>query len=457
METSDTLSSSSSSFMRSVLSAHPVVCYAIANSLFQAGWASVQVSHMAMVPEMTTLLSERCFFNSIRYAVTVGTSITIYLLVFLFSASASNKSSSSLSDSKNNKTVDTDNTTNHDADLLLKLQKISYIVLLAGALMGLAFIVMVSETSQKNKERNNIDTPQPTTETTPQSTTSTNDDAISTLYGGDPMNVSTRRQSIRCSNYYSDSRGKAPTPTPTPTPKTLGDWLWRTSGFAGVTANYALSRLCGNILQLYLPFFVLQAMPWDTSAVATVPLMAYVGMIASSIVAPRVSAVVKDAAWLCGGATVIIALGSALLLFGFDSTSNSTNTTNMSVVYLSSTILGFGCAQLMVTSQTQVGELVGNDANGGIVFGLASLCDKFSTGVVIYLVQRFVESLSSSSSTSSSSSVGDNNNDNHNDAGTVSLKDLYQYTAAGGPIVCALLACLALWTVPMSIRDRDHN
>mmetsp|Transcript_47993 Transcript_47993/g.55389 ORF Transcript_47993/g.55389 Transcript_47993/m.55389 type:complete len:293 (-) Transcript_47993:156-1034(-) len=246
-------------------------------------------------------------------------------------------------------------------------------------------------------------------------------------------------------------------PTPTPTPKTLGDWLWRTSGFAGVTANYALSRLCGNILQLYLPFFVLQAMPWDTSAVATVPLMAYVGMIVSSVVAPRVSAVVKDAAWLCGGATVIIALGSALLLFGFDSTSNSTNTTNMSVVYLSSTILGFGCAQLMVTSQTQVGELVGNDANGGIVFGLASLCDKFSTGVVIYLVQRFVESLSSSSSTSSSSSVGDNNNDNHNDAGTVSLKDLYQYTAAGGPIVCALLACLALWTVPMSIRDRDHN
>jgi len=200
-------------------------------------------------------------------------------------------------------------------------------------------------------------------------------------------------------------------------------------------------------------------MTWDTSAVATVPLMAYVGMIASSIVAPRVSAMVKDAAWLCVGATLIIAIGSTLLLFGFDSSSSNnsnhsnSNTTNNYVVFLSSTLLGFGCAQLMVTSQTQVGELVGDDANGGIVFGLASLCDKFSTGVVIYFVQRFVENLSSSSS----SGNNDNDDNDSNNNNVVSLGDIYQYTAAGGPIICAILACLSLWTVPISIRNRYHN
>mmetsp|Transcript_21783 Transcript_21783/g.26649 ORF Transcript_21783/g.26649 Transcript_21783/m.26649 type:complete len:637 (-) Transcript_21783:429-2339(-) len=443
-------SSSSSSFIMGLLSHHRVICYAIANSLFQAGWASVQVAHMAMVPEMTSILSERCFLNSIRYAVTIATSITIYILVYLFSAS----------DNDNDHTSTTTSSQQQHQDLLLKLQKISYIVLLAGALMGIAFVVMVNETSQKNKKKNNNAGSKITSTTTSSSAdktthkvdTNNNDDVAIVGYGsdgGDQMNISTHSNSIR-----SCDRDRGQTTQP-PQPKSLGDWLLRTPGFAGVTANYALSRLCGNVIQLYLPFFVLQSMPWDTSAVATVPLMAYVGMIASSVVAPRVSTMVKDAAWLCLGATLIIAIGSALLLFGFDSSSSnnniiSNNTTNTYVVFLSSTILGFGCAQLMVTGQTQVGELVGNDTNGGIVFGLASLCDKFSTGVVIYFVQRFVESISSSSSLS-----GDNINDSNNN-NVVSLGGMYQYTAAGGPIICAVLACLSLWTVPISIRDRRH-
>ena len=449
-------SSSSSSFIMGLLSHHRVICYAIANSLFQAGWASVQVAHMSMVPEMTSILSERCFLNSIRYAVTVATSITIYILVYLISASDNDNNN----DNDHTSTTTSSQQQQHQ-DLLLKLQKISYIVLLAGALMGIAFVVMVNETPQKHKKKNNNAGSKITSTTTSSSAdktthkvdTNNNNDVAIVGYGsdgGDQMNISSYSNSIRSRDC--DRGGQTTQP---PQPKSLGDWLLRTPGFAGVTANYALSRLCGNVIQLYLPFFVLQSMPWDTSAVATVPLMAYVGMIASSVVAPRVSTMVKDAAWLCLGATFIIAIGSALLLFGFDSSSSSNNsisnnTTNTYVVFLSSTFLGFGCAQLMVTSQTQVGELVGNDTNGGIVFGLASLCDKFSTGVVIYFVQRFVENISSTSSLS-----GDNINDSNN-TNVVSLGDMYQYTAAGGPIICAVLACLSLWTVPISIRDRRH-
>jgi len=404
-----------------VLSRHPVVCYALANSLFQAGWASVQVAHMSMVPEMTSILSERCFLNSARYAVTVATSITIYILVYLF---PSNNKADANADNEN------PTTPTSSQDLLLKLQDISYIVLLAGALMGLFFVVTVSETSKKNR---NIHTGTTTTSTT----LSAHADTLDTAFdgGGGPMD-STSRSSSRT---LSDSSLGQPPP-----PKSLGDWFFRTPGFAGVTANYALSRLCGNVLQLYLPFFVLQALPWDPSAVATVPLVAYVGMIASSAVAPRASARIHDAVWLCVGATLVIAAGSALLLVGLDSSNNRSEAVTTSVVFLSSGLLGFGCAQLMVTSQTQVGELVGEDANGGVVFGIASLCDKFSTGVVIYYVQRLVESLSSTSSPS------------NNDSGSVSLGDIYRYTAAGGTILCAVLACLSLGTVPISIRDRHR-
>lgn len=71
------------------------------------------------------------------------------------------------------------------------------------------------------------------------------------------------------------------------------------------------------------------------------------------------------------------------------------------------------------------------------MFGIASLCDKLSTGVVIFLIQRLVQELSSS-----------DNNDSDN------LGLIYRLTAAGGPLVCAILACVSMLAVPTSIRDR---
>ena len=411
-------SSGSYSFGGILLTFSPVMYYAVANSLFQLGWASAQVTHMSMVPEITPSPHERCFLNSIRYAVTVGTSITVYILVCVLSSITNNNKNEESASSKTSSEETSTSTTTAPTDLLWQLQAISYIVLFVGALLGLGFIALVRENNASTDDSEDV--------SDCRHDHGDDEDCIAKC-GGSSKNKN-------------DTDNK---------PKTIYGWLVQTRGFYGVTATYAFSRLCVNIIQLYLPFYVLHAMPTSPSAVATVPLMAYVGMIISSIVAPRVSALpaFTDAIWLCTAATVILSIGaSLLLLLGPDPQDRFGSLLGLLFVFVSSSIFGIGSAQLMITAQTQVGELVGNDSNGGVVFGIASLCDKLSTGVVIFLVQRLIQELSSSSSPASASDNTDNDN----------LGTIYRLTAAGGPLVCAVLACLSMLTVPTSIRDRKE-
>lgn len=353
------------------------VYYGLANCVFQIGWATVQVSNMAMVPELTPLLSERIVLNSLRFAVTVCTSIIIYVLVWLFLANDGKDIGAS---------GDTEPETGgaqqlqEEGALHSSLQVISYIVLLAGAILGLVFILLVREGS-----------------------------------GEDTTLADT--QEVR---NFSDAKAEPKEETP---PKTMWGWFL-TDGFWGVTANYSFTRLCVNAIQLYLPFFVLYSMSVSSGAVATVPLTAYIGMCVSSALAPWASALVTDAAWLYAAGVTCLSAGSTALFLAPAGSSGW--------AFLASGLLGVGCAQLMVASQTQVCELVGCNSNGGTVFGINSFCDKVSTGVIIFVIQRFAQGTDEAR-----------------------LGHLYRLTTAGVPLVCAVLGGLSLLTVPMRIRDRQ--
>lgn len=368
----------------------PVVYYSAANCLFQIGWASVQVSHMAMVPELTPLLSERTFLNSIRFVVTVGTSITVYALVWMFSAADGNTAN----DSETGDVIMQQESIEHE--LMRTLQVISIIVLVVGALLGILFIFLVKETERSAATAG----PNVGKRRAPITRSS------SVVKGSITADL------IWLENLESES------------PQTIRGWL-RTPGFLGVAANYSLTRLCVNALQIYLPFFVLYTMPSSKAAVATVPLVACVGMCASSALAPKMGALVTDAAQLYSVASVFIVVG-AVVLFSAPIESGEF------WVFLASGLLGIGSAQLMVTSQTQVCELVGSNPNGGVVFGFNSFLDKVSTGVVIYAIQQCAQKTTDAN-----------------------LGGLYRLTAAGVPLVCTLLGALSLLSVPKAIRDRN--
>ena len=59
------------------------VCYyALFIVLFQFAWASVQVSHLALVPELTRDSEERVYLNSLRSIFTILSNLTVFCLAF---------------------------------------------------------------------------------------------------------------------------------------------------------------------------------------------------------------------------------------------------------------------------------------------------------------------------------------------------------------------------------------
>jgi len=65
------------------------VVLGVAGSLFNMGWAAVQVSHMSLVPELTSDMRERVTLNSVRYGFTVLSNCAVFLVMLALLPNAS--------------------------------------------------------------------------------------------------------------------------------------------------------------------------------------------------------------------------------------------------------------------------------------------------------------------------------------------------------------------------------
>lgn len=52
--------------------------------VFQFGWASVQISHLALIPELSSIDSSRTTMNSLRYAFTVIANLSVFIVLAWF-------------------------------------------------------------------------------------------------------------------------------------------------------------------------------------------------------------------------------------------------------------------------------------------------------------------------------------------------------------------------------------
>ena len=60
-----------------------VAYYSVAAALFNVGWATVQVAHMALVPELSSDDGVRCTLNSSRYGFTILSNVTVFCVFFV--------------------------------------------------------------------------------------------------------------------------------------------------------------------------------------------------------------------------------------------------------------------------------------------------------------------------------------------------------------------------------------
>ena len=61
-----------------------LIYYSAFAIVFQFGWASMQISHLALIPGLTSSQNERTGLTAIRYSMTVASNIAVYLVAWAF-------------------------------------------------------------------------------------------------------------------------------------------------------------------------------------------------------------------------------------------------------------------------------------------------------------------------------------------------------------------------------------
>ncbi|KAF1320483.1 Glycoside-pentoside-hexuronide, partial [Globisporangium splendens] len=327
-----------------------VVYYAVAASLFNFGWAAVQVSHMALVPELSTDDNVRCVLNSTRYAFTILSNVLVFCVFFLLL-----------------RIVKPYNVPDETKFTLL-----AYTSLIIGGAATLLFLAGTHEklsiTTSERRESSNVITLSP-------SMADTKARGPNTLpFDGDAEMYEVNHMEITVSVASNGSTSMM----------TWRSWF-KIGMFYEVGAVYMCTRLVVNVTQVFISFYLIVTLQMSATSIAIVPLLVYVSGFLATFFMRYLNEV-----W---GRTGSFTLGSALVVLSLTLCYVLTPET-ATWIYAFSIVLGMGNSIIMVTSVCLEGDLVGNNIeSGAFVYGAMSFTDKISNGIAILLIQNEREKL----------------------------------------------------------------
>ena len=280
-------------------------------ALFNVGWAAVQVSHMALVPELTRSEGMRVVLNSARYAFTVLSNCLVFLVVL------------GLVGLQAGPTADA-NPRYRDPALYSSL---SHAVLGVGIAASGAFLFFCKEPTSAQLAQAATDGEARESAAREASRTdlllsAAEAHAAEAAEGGTSR---PRKGSGELSAHYAVEGWR--------------DWL-RVPDFWRIMGVYTLVRLSVNISQVYLTFFVTEALDMDQTAVAITPLLLYLAQLISTVVSRRIAVRL--------GRRRSIGLGSLLTVLACLAMGNLEKGWSAVIIYPSVVLLGAGLALSMV-------------------------------------------------------------------------------------------------------------
>ena len=382
--------------------------FAVFASLFNVGWAAVQVSHMALVPELSALEDERVLLNSMRYGATILANLLVFstMWVVLRERKGTGTGGGGSGDDVANSAVASD------------YAMLTYVVLGVGGAMSLIFLIGTPEPPLRpvngggglvaysklgehvdegdNPDDNDVDATVVVNNphgVTHQASGTDQQQRADEMHGVGREDVAP----VRGATLYNEEGGESVpssssmgclgTANPDearPTHMRPRDWLrlpsfWRTAGV------YMATRLAVNVSQVYLSFYVTETLELASAAIAIVPLLVYLSSLGATFAMKRISGTL--------GRYWSLALGGVLFNIGCVAMFLLTPGTAMAV-YGAVPLLGIGSAITTVIAVSMEADLVGaNTESGAFVYGIMSLTDKLSNGIVIIAIQAVGDAL----------------------------------------------------------------
>eukprot|EP00088_Acartia_fossae_P035283 TRINITY_DN36317_c0_g1_i6.p1 TRINITY_DN36317_c0_g1~~TRINITY_DN36317_c0_g1_i6.p1 ORF type:complete len:503 (-),score=44.66 TRINITY_DN36317_c0_g1_i6:227-1705(-) len=295
--------------------------------IFQFGWASCQISHLALIPALAQDPLDRTGLTAIRYSMTVASNIIVYLVALGFFGF--NSSDEKLC------TKDEDN-----------FMYITLIVIGLGAFCSLLFHLLVKE---------EVDPPF---------------DGI--------------EEERRTSGEEERESDKAVTNSP---PVPILYWF-KVPAFYGVAVLYMSTRLFVNLSQAYIPLYIQESLELSTIYIAIIPLVMFVAGFFVSLFMKLLNRLLGSKEIYLIGA--VIGLIACIVTFTASGKNVTTDTFRHVGIFFVAALYGASASIILVTSLSLTAELIGeHSSSAAFVYGAMSFTDKVSNGVAVVLIQKF--------------------------------------------------------------------
>ncbi|XP_069137806.1 LOW QUALITY PROTEIN: major facilitator superfamily domain-containing protein 12-like [Argopecten irradians] len=303
--------------------------------IFQFGWASTQISHLSLIPDLTTKVDERVELNGMRYAFTVLSNLTVFglfALLFYLNTGDGIGNSDMLSPVDNN-----------------KFRDLVFIVVSLGVVVSFLFQIGVKEGVK------------PFTHVEAEEAMSKSLKTCSSM-----SSSATSAQSIEISMLKKSLMS-------------WKDWL-KERQFYQVALIYMCTRLFVNVSQIYLPLYVTETLQMSKVNVAIMPLVVFVSGLFTSLLMKYINkAIGRKATYFIGQ---LCGVGACVWIYFLKESSKQ-------YCYGAAVLLGIGGSTMLVTSLAMTSDLIGeNTESGAFVYGAMSFTDKLSNGIAVVLIQQ---------------------------------------------------------------------
>ncbi|KAH8870547.1 Major facilitator superfamily domain-containing protein 12 [Schistosoma japonicum] len=365
------LGSSNSSTVAKMIYYLPLV------AVFQAGWAAVQITHLAIINELSIESSERTLLTSLRYLFTVLSNLLVYISTFLLLQHQHHSSNNNM----HNKTII--NVFNEEIlpSRRLLYNKDEYIMLP---------MVMTSHPLSKCSNHS---------VSSPSVIDFGKDDIPAfqklgfTIIGVGGLTVLIFHFGVRKKDFVNSvptvtTVNEADVPIyesingirhPVYEITTWKDWL-RLPLFWILGFYYMFVRLIVNVSQAYLTIYLLYSLRLPKITMALVPLTVYLSSIATTLVQKPVQDRISRET-NSGVGLIFVTIFCILVNY-------PGNPPILHRIYIAAGILGIGCTIILITSLAMVSDLIAkNQRHGAFVYGYMSFTDKLANGIVIQIIE----------------------------------------------------------------------
>ncbi|KAK7086674.1 Major facilitator superfamily domain-containing protein 12 [Halocaridina rubra] len=350
--------------------------YVVFVCVFQFGWACIQISHLALIPDLTSKKHQRTELNSIRYAFTVLSNLSVFAVTFLVLKTSSTDDENLERVYRNTNCTDPqfqeieiepvekpcylDTVGPEDVQ---KFNNVALICVAVGIFFSIVFHFGVKEPKfQKVKTQQMTRIKLSLGEEGKEERETDVEEEESKKIDTDESPASVSRIP------YRRMRKR--------------DWF-KELPFYQIAIIYLATRLYVNLYQVYMPLYIQETLNLSETYIASVPFAMFLAGFFSSLLMKYIN---KKIGRKCSFALgCIVGLGGCLWIW-----LGAGNYYIYWGIFVVAALLGMGGSVLLITSLSFTADLIGQNVEGAaFVYGFMSLADKLSNGIIIMLIQDF--------------------------------------------------------------------